>query len=70
MNQVPKRELEIVLLSPRFNLAPFDSGDDELNDFLKNDAIKEQRQLLSKTQLCFYKDKLRDSSLWQQTRSG
>lgn len=56
MEQLPTRALEIELLNARFNLAPFDSGDEELNDFLKNDALTEQHHLLSKTQLCFYKD--------------
>ncbi len=38
--------------------APFNSGDEELDDFLKNDALREQYMLLSKTHLCFYRDQL------------
>ena len=30
---IPERELSIVLLSSRYNLALFDSGDADLNDF-------------------------------------
>ena len=58
MERIPHKELSIELLNARYDLAPFDSGDDELNDFLKNDALNEQRHLLSKTHLCFYKDRV------------
>jgi GNAT superfamily N-acetyltransferase len=59
MERIPERAFSIELLNARnakYTLAPFDSGDDELNDFLKNDALKEQQLLLSRTHLCFYKD--------------
>jgi Acetyltransferase (GNAT) family. len=58
MESIPERALSIELLNTRNvkNLAPFDSGDEELNDFLKNDALKEQQLLLNRTHLCFYKD--------------
>lgn len=39
MTGIPERELSIVLLSPRYNLSTFDSGDAELNDFLQHDAL-------------------------------
>lgn len=58
MTGIPERELSILLLSSRYNLAPFDSGDAELNDFLKNDALEEQNEFLSKTHLCFYRDRV------------
>lgn len=58
MTGIPERELSILLLSSRYNLAPFDSGDSELNDFLKNDALEEQNEFLSKTHLCFYRDRV------------
>jgi len=60
MERIPEKALSIELLNTRnakYTLAPFDSGDEELNDFLKNDALKEQQLLLSKTHLCFYKDR-------------
>jgi GNAT superfamily N-acetyltransferase len=59
MEPIPERALSIELLNARnakYTLDPFDSGDEELNDFLKNDALKEQKLLLSRTHLCFYKD--------------
>ena len=58
MEQIPEEELSIELLNARFNLAPFDSGDKELNEFLKEDALEEQQKLLSKTHLCFYKNRV------------
>ena len=58
MEKIPEKELSIEILNARYNLAPFDSGSAELNDFLKNDALKEQQELLSKTHLCFYKDRV------------
>jgi GNAT superfamily N-acetyltransferase len=61
MERIPERALSIELLNVRnakYTLAPFDSGDEELDDFLKNDALKEQQLLLSRTHLCFYKDHL------------
>ncbi len=58
MTGIPERELSILLLSPRYDLSPFDSGDAELNDFLKNDALQEQNEFLSKTHLCFYRDRV------------
>jgi GNAT superfamily N-acetyltransferase len=59
MERIPERAISIELLNTRnakYTLAPFDSGDEELNDFLKNDSLKEQQFLLSRTHLCFYKD--------------
>ncbi|MEI8003276.1 MAG: hypothetical protein WCG94_02970 [Methanothrix sp.] len=58
MTGIPERELSILLHSSRYNLAPFDSGDVELNDYLKNDALREQKEFLSKTHLCFYRDRV------------
>jgi len=42
MERISERALSIELLNARnakYALAPFDSGDEELNDFLKNDAL-------------------------------
>lgn len=58
MAKIPREELDVEILNARYNLAPFDSGSNELDDFLKNDALKEQQELLSKTHLCFYKDRV------------
>ncbi len=56
MDPISEDELNIELLSAKYSLSRFDSGNSELNDFLKNDALKEQQELLSKTHLCFYKE--------------
>ncbi|AET63592.1 GNAT family N-acetyltransferase [Methanothrix harundinacea] len=56
MDPISEDELGIELLNARYNLSLFNSGDAELDDFLKNDALKEQQELLSKTHLCFYKN--------------
>jgi GNAT superfamily N-acetyltransferase len=40
------------------DLASFCSTSDELNDFLKSDALKAQNDLISKTYLCFWKEAL------------
>jgi hypothetical protein len=45
MEQLPERAFGIELLNARYNLSNFDSGDEELNDFLRNDAQKEQQLL-------------------------
>lgn len=51
-------KLSVELLNAKYNLDPFDSGDEELNDFLKQNALREQQEFLSKTHLCFYKDRI------------
>lgn len=53
MTGIKERELSILLLSSRYDLSPFDSGDAELNDFLKNDALREQEEFLSKNASLF-----------------
>ena len=58
MTGIPERELSILLLSSRYDLSSFDSGDAELNDFLRDDALREQKEFLSKTHLCFYRDRV------------
>jgi len=61
MGSIPEKALSIELLNARnakYALYSFDSGDEELDDFLKNDALIEQKLLLSRTHLCFYKDRL------------
>jgi hypothetical protein len=58
MELLPEWAFGIELLNARYSLSNFDSGDEELNDFLRNDAQKEQQLLLSKTHLCFHKDRI------------
>jgi len=54
--KISPEELSIEPLSARFNLSPFDSGDEDLNEFLKQDALGEQQILLNKTHICFCRD--------------
>ncbi|MBU4491931.1 MAG: GNAT family N-acetyltransferase [Euryarchaeota archaeon] len=54
MEQIPYNELQIVLLTKRHNLASFNSTNDDLNDFLKNDALKYQEEMVSRTYLCLW----------------
>lgn len=69
MTGIQERELSILLLSSRYDLSLFDSGDAELNDFLKNDALREQEEFLSKTHLCFIGIVSQASFRWPQIRS-
>ncbi len=34
----------------------FDCSDDDLNEFLKEDSLKHQKERIAVTYLCFYKD--------------
>ncbi len=56
--KISPEELSIEPLSARFNLMPFDSGDKDLNEFLKDDALGEQQILLNKTHICFCRDRV------------
>jgi GNAT superfamily N-acetyltransferase len=58
MGLISEKDLRVELLSPLHDLSDFDSGNEELNDFLKNDSIRDQRNLISKTHLCLWKDHL------------
>lgn len=58
MVQIPYDELKIVPLTERDKLTSFNSISTELNDFLKNDALKDQENMISRTYLCFWKEEL------------
>ena len=45
-------------LSAKTNLKDFDCGDSDLNDFIKNDAIKYQLKYLANTTCVFFDNKL------------
>lgn len=45
-------EPEIVSLSERHDLVSFKSTNADLNDFLKNDSLRDQANLISRTYLC------------------
>lgn len=58
MDQIDLTKLRIEKLSEE-NLAltkSFDCGDSDLNEFLKEDALKHQSQLIAITYLCFYEE--------------
>ena len=58
MDKVSYDELSIIPLSKRYKLDSFCSTSVELNDFLKNNALKDQENLTSRTYLCFWKRNL------------
>lgn len=45
-------------LNENHELNDFDCGDEDLNDFLKNDAINQQKEKLNITKLILFEDKL------------
>jgi GNAT superfamily N-acetyltransferase len=58
MKKIPSEELRLCALNKRHDLNSFNSVSDELNDFLKNDALGGQNSMISRTYLCFYKERL------------
>ncbi|MBN1323911.1 MAG: GNAT family N-acetyltransferase [Methanotrichaceae archaeon] len=58
MEKIPQNELRLSALTKRHDLNYFNSTSDELNDFLKNDALDGQNSMISRTYLCFYKERL------------
>lgn len=55
---IPDFELIIKPLNDNFDLSSFNCNNSDLNDFLKDDALIDQTNLISKTCLCFWKDEL------------
>ncbi len=51
-------QVKAVGLSKIYNLSKFDCGDEDLNDFIKNDAFVYQEKKLTTTILFFYEDDL------------
>jgi GNAT superfamily N-acetyltransferase len=58
MEGISHTQLRIASLRAENDLASFCSNSAELNDFLKNDALKAQNDLISRTYLCFWKEAL------------
>jgi GNAT superfamily N-acetyltransferase len=54
----PPQELRIVPLDKRCDLSSFSSSNEDLNDFLKSDAIKSQEDLISRTYLCLWHERV------------
>jgi GNAT superfamily N-acetyltransferase len=55
---IPDAELHTVLLNKYHILSSFSCLSHELNDFLKNDALNDQNNLISRTSLCFWNSEL------------
>jgi GNAT superfamily N-acetyltransferase len=51
---IPDFELHTIPLNKNHNLSSFSCLSKELNDFLKNDALNDQNNLISRTSLCFW----------------
>jgi len=58
MNEISHTELRIASLGAGDNLASFGSASEELNDFLKSDAVQAQNDMISRTYLCFWNEAL------------
>lgn len=55
---IPDSELSILPLDESHNLFSFNCSSSELNDFLKNDALADQNNMISRTGLCFWNREL------------
>lgn len=51
-------ELRIVSYAKRYDVSRFESTSNELNEFLKEDALKNQKELISTTYLCCHSKQL------------
>lgn len=58
MEKIPYKDLHIVSLTNRHELKFFNCKSDDLNDFLKIDALKDQEVMVTKTYLCYWKEKI------------
>lgn len=55
---IPSQELRIIPLEKGHNLSSFSSSNEDLNDFLHNDACKSQEDLISRTYLCIWQSRI------------
>lgn len=55
---ISSQELRIVPLEKHHDLSSFSSSNEDLNDFLHNDALKSQENLISRTYLCLRQNHL------------
>jgi len=58
MADIAEEDLSILPLTDSGQIETFSSTNEDLNDFLKNEALKSQENLLSRTFLCFCKGNL------------
>lgn len=56
--KIPLEEIKIADLSPVYDLSSFDCGGADLNEFLKNDALKYHQSSLAKTILFIWREKI------------
>lgn len=56
MKPIPLDELHVEYLRDRHNISFFRCSNDDLNDFLKEDAKKSQEDLISRTYLCLWQN--------------
>ncbi len=55
---IPFHELSIIPLEKGHDLSSFTSSSEDLNDFLHNDAIRSQEELISRTYICLWNHRL------------
>ncbi len=58
MRSISYEDLRVLPLTREYGITAFHSTNDELNDFLINDALTSQDALISRTYLCYYGDAL------------
>lgn len=56
--EIPLNEIEVVLLSPVYDLSKFDCGDADLNEFIQKDALVHQKNALARTSLFIWKGQI------------
>jgi GNAT superfamily N-acetyltransferase len=56
--KISESELALGVLSKRTEVTSFCCDNEDLNDFLKNDALHNQEQLINKTYVCSYQEHL------------
>ncbi len=58
MEKIPYKDLHIESLTNRHNLNSFNCKSDDLNEFLKTDALEDQEDMVTKTYLCYWGEKI------------
>lgn len=58
MTKIPTNQLYIRELKHEDDLSKFNSSSSDLNDFLKNDALRYHKKMIGKTFVCIYKDEI------------
>jgi len=56
--EIDINKLKVCKLSPIYDLSIFDCGDNDLNEFLREDALKHQNSLIATTLLFIYEEKI------------